>query len=148
MKTLFRWLPCGALVLLSIVAMSTPSAAATADTTVVQRRVVATYFHTTARCASCRKIEAYTHAAITAAFPREIDSGRLVWRLVNLDPEENRHFVKDYQLYTKSVIVAVEENGKQVRWKNLEKIWTLLGDEKKFQAYVQDEIRRDLVPPP
>lgn len=148
MKTTCRRLLCSAILLLAILAASKPAAAASADTTVVDRRVIATYFHTTARCASCLKIETYTHDAIATAFPHELESGHLVWRLVNLDPEENRHFVQDYQLYTKSVIVAVEENGKQVRWKNLEKIWTLLPNQKKFQAYVQDEIRRDLAPPP
>ena len=137
-----------AFLLLLVAFAAPPAAAAPADTTAVEQRVIATYFHTTGRCASCRKIEAFTHAAILAGFPHELETGRLVWRLVNLDPEENRHFVQDYQLYTKSVIVAVEENGKQVRWKNLDKIWTLLADQKKFQAYVQDEIRRELAPRP
>lgn len=111
-----------------------------ADSTAANQ-VVAYYFHTTQRCATCRKIEAYTSEAITAGFPEEIKAGRLVFRPVNIDEEENAHFAKDYALFTKSVILVDERSGKQVAWKNLPKIWELVGDREKFLRYVQEETR-------
>jgi len=48
--------------------------------------------------------------------------------------------VKDYELYTKSVVLSETKNGKEVRWKNLDKVWTLLGDEAAFKKYVRDEV--------
>jgi len=99
------------------------------------------YFHNRARCVSCRKIEALTHQAIDAAFAKEIEDGRVTWEVVDIDEPPNQHFVKDYQLYTKSVVVVDSVNGTQVRWKNLEKVWPLLKDDQAFIRYIQDEVR-------
>lgn len=105
------------------------------------RRVIAYYFHTTHRCASCRAIEAYSREAIEGAFADQIKDGRLVWKPVNIEVKGNEHFVKDYALYTKSLILVSEVRGKPTQWKNLEKVWQLLQDKKKFLRYVQDETR-------
>ncbi len=104
-------------------------------------RVTAYYFHTTSRCASCRAIEAYSHEAIESAFADEIKDGRLVWRVVNIEVKGNEHFVKDYGLFTKSLVIVNEVRGKPAQWKNLEKVWQLLQDKPKFLRYVQDEMR-------
>lgn len=129
---------------------ATPSTSAPAapDTTALARRVIAYYFHTDYRCATCRKLEAYSHAAIQAAFANELATGRLVWRLVNVEEKGNEHFVKDYELYTKALVVVDETNGRQVRWKNLEKIWELVTQQEKFYGYVQDEVRGYLAAAP
>jgi len=57
---------------------------------------------------------------------------------------ENRHFIKDFELYTKQVIVEQIENGKQKKWKNLDKVWDLLGDETEFSMYIQNEVKSTL----
>lgn len=122
-------------------AARTDSVAAAADTTAAARRVIAYYFHTTYRCSSCRKIEMYSHEAIHTAFPKEIESGRLVWRVVNIEEKGNEHFVKDYQLFTKSLVLVEERNGQRTRWRNAAKVWELLGNKERFIAYVQAETR-------
>ncbi len=110
-------------------------------------RVIAYYFHTTRRCASCRAIEAYSREAIETAFARELKDSRLIWRPVNIEIKGNEHFVKDYQLYTKSLILVNEVRGRAPQWKNLEKVWQLLSDKEKFLQYVRDETRAYLAPP-
>jgi hypothetical protein len=109
------------------------------------RKVIAYYFHSTRRCRSCRKIESYSAEIIRAAFEDELDRGLLEWRLVNTDESENKHFIKDYELYTKSLVLSDVVGGKQVRWKNLDKIWVLLNDKESFQKYVKDEVRAFIV---
>ena len=104
-------------------------------------RVIVYYFHTTQRCASCRAIEAYSREAIEAAFAAELAEGRLVWKPVNLDVKGNGHFIEDYKLFTKSLILVNENRGKPAQWKNLEKVWQLLPDKAKFLRYVQEEAR-------
>jgi len=104
-------------------------------------RVIAYYFHGNRRCISCKKIESYTHEAIEQGFKSEIESGQLSWQPTNVDQKENNHFIKDYQLYTKSVIISRRVNDKEVEWKNLQEVWKLLGNEKAFKEYIQDEIR-------
>lgn len=112
---------------------------------VLPHRIIAYYFHTTYRCASCRAIEAYSHEAIESAFADELKDGRLVWRAVNVEVKGNEHFVKDYGLYTKSLVLVNEVRGKRTEWKNLEKVWQLLQDKEKFLRYVQDETRAYLM---
>jgi hypothetical protein len=115
------------------------STAAAPDTTALPHRVIAYYFHTSYRCVSCRKIEAYATEAIAAGFPNELKDGRLVWRVVNIEEKGNEHFVNDYKIFTKSVILVDEWNGQQRSWKNLPKIWELLGDKDRFLRYVRSE---------
>lgn len=102
--------------------------------------LVVTYFHTTFRCPTCHNIENYSKAAVYSNFDDELKTGKLVWRVINVDEPENKHFIKDYQLYSKHLIVSEMKDGKEVRWKDLEKVWTLVRNEKKFENYVKTEI--------
>jgi len=104
-------------------------------------KVIAYYFHGSRRCSSCRKIEAYSQEAIEQGFANELEEGKLEWIVINTDLPQNKRFVEDYQLYTKSLIISKVEDGKQIEWKNLEKVWELLRNKKAFLKYVQDEVR-------
>ena len=117
------------------------SAATTKSTAVLPHKVVAYYFHGNVRCVTCRKIEAYTGEAIDSGFAAELKSGLLEWHAINTDSSQNEHYLEDYQLFTKSVILSDLHQGKQTRWKNLDKIWTLTGDKSDFMKYIQDEVR-------
>ncbi len=114
------------------------------DSAVVPHKVIAYYFHGNLRCASCRKIEAYSREAIETGFADKLKSGLLDWRPINTDESENEHFVEDYQLYTKSLVIVDMKDGKQVAWKNLDKIWQLLNNKDYFIEYVQFEINQYL----
>jgi hypothetical protein len=87
------------------------------------------------------KIEAFSREAVETGFGQEVEEGRVVWRLVNLDEPANKHFMDDYQLYAKSVIVADVRDGEEVRWKNLTRVWQLTNDKTAFISYIQDEVR-------
>lgn len=114
--------------------------AAAADATAPSRKIVATYFFTNVRCSSCLTIERLTGETIKGDFAGPIGEGRLQWRSVNIDEPGNFHYVKDYKLYSKSVILSEVVDGREVRWKNLEKVWTLLRDEAAFRQYVHAEV--------
>lgn len=115
-----------------------PDSAGTVNTTV--HKVIAYYFHGNKRCPSCRKIEAFTKEAIDSAYAGDLTSGALEWRVVNTDSSQNEHYLTDYKLYTKSVILSDLHDGKETRWKNLEKVWEFLGDQKEFAAYIKGEL--------
>jgi len=102
------------------------------------------YFMTTQRCSNCMKIEAYTREAVEKGFADALKKETMIWRMVNVEESANNHFIKDYQLYTKSVVLVKMRNGKQVEWKNLDQIWPLLllNDKAGFQKYVTDEVRK------
>ena len=117
---------------------------AESDTVKATPVVIAYYFHTTYRCASCKKIEAYSREAIESGFVEELKNGTLQFLSVNIDEADNKHFVKDYQLYTKSLVICDMEGGKQAQWKNLAKVWELIRNKDEFVKYVQDEINNYL----
>jgi hypothetical protein len=109
--------------------MSTPS------------QLVVYYFHGNARCPSCYKLEQYAKEALEQNFANELKSGKIVFKIINIDQAGNDHFVTDYQLYTKSVVLSLVRDGKQVKYKNLEKVWDLLRDQNRYHEYVRDEIK-------
>ncbi len=118
-----------------------PSAATTeTDSSQSPHKVVAYYFHGTKRCVTCRKIEALAYTAIHEGFGDAIDSGRLQWQVVNVETRKNRHFIKDYKLYTKSIVLVDIRDGSQQRWKNLEKVWELVHNEDAYLAYINSEV--------
>lgn len=105
------------------------------------KKVIVYYFHTTARCASCYKIEEYAKEAVQSGFADELKSGRMEFLAFNVDEEAHQHFVKDYGLYTKSVVLSEVVDGKEVRSKNLGQVWELHQNKAAFIAYLTEEIR-------
>lgn len=103
------------------------------------------YFHTNFRCPTCTKMEAYTREAIDTNFKKEIASGLINFKTVNMEEKKNEHFIKDYQLYTKTVILSKTEDGKQIKYKNLDKIWEYSRNKNKFLNYVKDEVSKYLI---
>ena len=103
--------------------------------------VVAYYLHGTRRCATCLKLEAFSLEALQEGFPEKLADSSIVWRVVNYDLKDNQHYLKDYGLYTKSLILSRVRDGREVQWKNLDKIWELVHDKDKYIEYVQDETR-------
>jgi hypothetical protein len=102
------------------------------------------YFHSNTRCYSCKKIESLTREAIDEGFGSEIARGIIEMTAFNVEDPGNRHFIEDYQLYTKSVIISDVSGQKETRWKNLKRVWELLGDEEAFKSYVQEEVKKYL----
>jgi hypothetical protein len=102
--------------------------------------VVVYYFHGTFRCTTCRTIEKYSHDAIKQYFSKELGNGKLVFRPVNVEEPQNRHFVEDYQLFSKSLVLSLVTDGRETKSKNLTDIWTIVNDKDKFFQYVKNEV--------
>ena len=118
-----------------------PQGAAPATGT-APHQIVVSYFHGDVRCPTCKKLEAYSREAVEKTFAAEIAAGRLAFKMVNTDRPENEHFVTDYSLVTKALVVTEESGGKVVRWTNLDKIWTLVrGDQQPYTDYVVAGVR-------
>jgi hypothetical protein len=109
--------------------------------------LVVYYFHGDARCTECLRIEACARKALTDGFAPELRQGLVRWQVVNVDRPGNEHFVKDYKLLSRSVVLAAFRGGKQARWRNLGKVWNLVGSERDLTRYVHDEIAAELKDP-
>lgn len=95
-------------------------------------KITVYYFHTNVRCMTCNKMEKYTQESILNDFK---DNPDVVFKAVNTDEPANKHFLKDYGLYTKSVVLADNKGN----WKNLDKIWSLVRKENDFKRYITTE---------
>ncbi len=107
-------------------------------------KIIAYYFHVNVRCTTCRMIEAYSKEVIHQRFVKEIASGSVEWRLVNIQTPENRHFIQDYQLFTKSLVLVFQKGGQQKEYKVLNDTWELVGNKTAMQGYVEKELREFL----
>ena len=107
-------------------------------------QLIVYYFHGDQRCPTCHKLETYAKEALDAYFADEIASKKIVWKIVNVDRTENSHFVQDYKLVTKSVVLSEVSNGKEVGWKNLDQIWQRVRDKDSYLQYIRDSILKGL----
>lgn len=98
------------------------------------------YFHGGMRCSNCIKFEKYTDETMRTTFADAIKEGKVAWNVVDWDKPENKHFIQDYQLMTKAVVVVKMKNGKPADFKNLTDIWQLVGNKDGFQKYIAQEV--------
>lgn len=109
-----------------------------APTTVERGVTTVYYFHGARRCMTCNKIEKLTRETVEGAFREDLANGTMKIVAVNLDEPQNEHFVQDFKLTTRSVVV---QRGGQ--YENLDKVWQLVhGDEAAFRSYITDGIVR------
>ncbi len=132
------------LVLLVVAALSSSSiilsALAQAGDNAQDAHVVAYYLHGTFRCPTCHKLEQYSKETIETNFKDALASGKLEFKVINVEDKDNEHYVKDYQLYTKSLILSLVKDGKETKWINLDKIWEYVGNKERFIDYVKSGI--------
>lgn len=107
-------------------------------------QLIVYYFHGDIRCPTCYKLESYAKEAIQRYFADELDSGDIVWKAVNVDRSENRHFIKDYNLISKSVVLSETKGEQELKWENLEQIWQKVSDKEAYLAYIRDSVTKFL----
>lgn len=103
-------------------------------------QVIAYYFHGGMRCPTCHKLERYSKEAIETNFKDALATGKLEYKIVNVEDKDNEHYTSDYQLYTKSLILSLVKDGKELKWKNLDKIWGFVGNKQKYLGYVKEGV--------
>ena len=133
----FMGLAIAALVIMAEVSAGMQNASAQPSS----HKVIAYYFHTNTRCDTCRKIEAYSKEAILEGFKAELQNGTLELRIINYEDPENRHYIKDYKLVSKSLILVNMIDGYQTEWTNLKLVWDLVKNRNAFLNYVRGEVR-------
>ncbi len=101
--------------------------------------VDAIYFHNTARCWTCKKIESTAKETLEAAFAEELAEGRLRWSAINMEKE--RHYVEQYSLVKPTLVLVRTVDGQPQDWVALDEAWSLIRYEARFTAYIDDSAR-------
>jgi hypothetical protein len=126
------------LALLTFLSLKTFSQEQSAD------KLIVYYFHGDFRCQTCTRIEQQTKEAISQNFKESIDKGKIEIRVVNYDKKENKHFKKDYGLFTKSVVLSLVQSGQETSFNNLQNVWQLFRNKEKFGEYIKSETQKYL----
>ncbi len=106
----------------------------------VEPGVIVYFFYNDIRCDVCLKLEVYAVEALKTHFSEELDSGAIQWQMLSMDDPENEHFLIDFELYSKSVVLVELEDGERVRFKNLEDIWDLVYDKPAYMQYIRTNV--------
>lgn len=104
-------------------------------------QVVMTYFISGERCENCRTIEALAKETVAREFAADQAAKRVVFRVVDTGAPGHAHFVSDYQLSSKMVVLSHRVDGKETEWRAMEKVWDLLDDPDGFRNYLTEGIR-------
>jgi hypothetical protein len=113
-----------------------------AEMTEGDTKIVVYYFHGNARCKTCLTIEMYALEAIETGFPEELKAGSIDFLPVNLELAENEHFIDDFKLAARTVVLERVVDGKREDYLNLHRVWELVRDKEAYIEYFQDEMSR------
>lgn len=98
-----------ALAVSSILLISCGNAAkknASQETATVQKdRVEILYFHGAQRCITCRAIEKYTKELLDSVYSRELSSGKVVYKVIDISKKENEAIADKYEVSWSSLFV-------------------------------------------
>lgn len=104
-------------------------------------------FHGEKRCKTCIKISELAKQTIDGEFAEAEKAGKLFWEQIDYDSPGNRHFVKDYELVSSTVVVTQWKDGKELKWSRLDAVWDHVGDGPVFRAYVTEQVKNLLEGP-
>ena len=103
-------------------------------------KIEVVHFHATRQCWSCITVGKYTLAAIKEKFPQEYQSGKIVFRDVNVDLAENREIVGKYQARGSSLFVnAISKDKDSIEEETT--VWRLVNNQEKFTDYFGNKLK-------
>ncbi len=120
--------------------------AATATSEAAEDGLVVYYFHSNARCPTCRSIESQSYETLQAEFAAPLSRGEVTWKVLNYEQPSVGALAKKFDIQVPVVVLARMKGGEVLDWKRLDDVWALVDDKPAFRGYVRGEIRRMLTP--
>lgn len=97
------------------------------------------YFHSTARCVSCRTIGQYVKETMEQNYSQQIAEGKIDYREINVEESENFDIASKFRASGSSLkinkIIGEQDNIEEDKM-----VWRLMGDEDKFKSYLITKI--------
>ena len=107
---------------------------------IVENKVIVYYFYWNPRCMTCTKIEKQVEEALNKNYKKQMQQGIIEFRSIDTQKNENKHFEKDYNLYTKSVVLSKVVAGKEVKNITLLKVWELVHNKDSYYRYIKTNV--------
>jgi hypothetical protein len=127
------------IILISILVITANFESKSAET---DSKIEVVYFHGTTRCDGCIAIEKFTVNSLNSNFESKLKDSSMIFTTYDFLLPENEHFQKDYKFDTQTLVIRKIVNGKEVKWKNLDKIWDYYSNYEKFNKYISKEIKK------
>jgi len=103
-------------------------------------------FHTTNRCVTCKAIEANTKYTLETYFAKELKSGKITFKVINIDEKENEKLAEKFQASGTSLFLNVigEKNEKQIDLTNFAFTYGKKQDEfsEKLKVTIEKELAK------
>ncbi|MDD5129022.1 MAG: nitrophenyl compound nitroreductase subunit ArsF family protein [Candidatus Omnitrophica bacterium] len=106
----------------------------------VKDKVIAYYFRGTFRSPSCRHLEKNCRGVIETSFRDALASGKLEFQVVILGDKGEGYYANYYKIYARTLILSLVKDGKEIEWKNLDRIGEFFDDREGFSEYLKKEI--------
>lgn len=102
-------------------------------------------FHSTHRCMTCQTIENKAKAALQEKFPEALEEGKLVFKTVNVDLEENYDIAAEFEAAGTALFVHTRKGGQSDK-KDLTNFafMNATSDDGKFEAGLIREVDQAL----
>lgn len=99
------------------------------------------YFHLTNRCVTCNSIEANVKRLLETNFKKELESGEINFKSINIEEKENYEIAEKYQTANASLFLTNVVQGKEKTIDLTTEAFSYSKNEaEKFKSIVQDSI--------
>jgi len=106
-------------------------------------RVEVVYFHRTQRCRGCTYAEASIRYTLEMYFKDELASGKVIFKALDVQDEENAAIIKEYGAFTSSLFINTIREGLD-HIEEVEEIWYFLDDDEEFVEVVKNKLEKSL----
>jgi len=106
-------------------------------------RVDVVYFHRTQRCYSCIYAEDGIRYTVETYFADELASGKVTFKVINVQDKENADIVKKYGASYLTLFVNTVRGGTD-HIEEVTDIWFLIGNDEEFTEVVKNKIEKSL----
>ena len=89
----------------------TASSAATAKDQSLRDGLVVYYFHGNTRCPTCEAIESQAHETVQADFAEQLESGEVVWKMLNYEESAASELATKFEIQMPVVVLARMKDG-------------------------------------
>ena len=109
----------------------------------LRNRVEIVYFHRDRRCYSCTRAEQLITYTIDTYYQKEVNSGKLVYKVLNVQDEANAAIAGKYGAYGSSLFLNEVRDGVD-HIERVTDIWFLLSDAEAFAIRLKSHIDEHL----
>jgi len=85
-------------------------------------------------------LEKNCREAIEANFKDALASGKLEFQVVTLGDKGEGYYANYYKIYARTLILSLVKDGKELKWKNLDKAGAYMNNQEGFLDYINKEV--------